>query len=267
MVKIANFKQGTIHYTVEGEGRAIVFVHGFLETSKIWIEFTHELKKYFKIITVDLPGHGKSDCYGYIHTMELMAQSVHAVLEELNLRKYIMVGHSMGGYVALAYAELYPDNLRGLVLFHSSAFADSAEKIIERERAIIVVKKNQNLFVKGAIKKLFNPKYAAYYKKEIEEIENDAKSFTKQGIIDCLEGMKQRKDREVILKFAQYPVMFIMGKMDPVIDFLKLKEQSTIPSKSFSCVLSESGHMGFIEEKNKSQKALKRFIRMAFSKM
>jgi hypothetical protein len=117
------------------------------------------------------------------------------------------------------------------------------------------------------IKKLFNPKYAAYYKKEIEEMENDAKSFTKQGIIDCLEGMKQRKDREVILKFAQYPIMFIMGKMDPVIDFLKLKEQSTIPSKSFSCILSESGHMGFIEEKNKSQKALKRFIRMAFSKM
>lgn len=98
-------------------------------------------------------------------------------------------------------------------------------------------------------------------------MENDAKSFTKQGIIDCLEGMKQRKDREIILKFAQYPVLFVIGKMDPVIDFQKLKEQSIIPSKSFSCILSESGHMGFIEEKNKSQKALKRFARIAFSKM
>jgi len=267
VVKKANFKQGTIHYTVEGEGRAIVFIHGFLETSKIWSEFTHELKKYFKIITVDLPGHGKSDCYGYIHTMELMAHSVYSVLEELNLRKYVMVGHSMGGYVALAFAELFPDNLRGLVLFHSWAFADSAEKIIERDRAINLVKKSQNLYIKGSIKRLFNPKYAQFYRKEIDEMENDAKYFTKQGIIDSLEGMKQRKDREVILKFASYPVMFIMGKMDPVIDFIKLKEQSSIPAKSFSCILSESGHMGFIEEKNKSQKAIKRFIRMAFLKM
>jgi pimeloyl-ACP methyl ester carboxylesterase len=267
VVKKANFKQGTIHYTVEGEGRAIVFIHGFLETSKIWMEFTKELKKYFKIIAIDLPGHGKSDCYGYIHTMELMAQSVHSVLEELNLRKYIMVGHSMGGYVSLAYAELYPDNLRGLVLFHSWAFADSPEKIEDRNRAISLVKKSQNLFVKGAIKRLFNPKFADFYKKEVEEMESEAKGFTKQGIIDSLEGMKQRKDREVILKFASYPILFIIGKNDPVIDFLKLKEQSKIPSKSFSCILSESGHMGFIEEKNKSLKALKRFIRIAFSKM
>jgi pimeloyl-ACP methyl ester carboxylesterase len=267
VVKKANFKQGTIHYTVEGEGRAIVFIHGFLETSSIWIEFTHEIKKYFKIITVDLPGHGKSDCYGYIHTMELMAQSVHSVLEELNLRKYILVGHSMGGYVALAYAEMYPDNLRGLILFHSSAFADTPEKIIERERAIDLVKKNQNLFVKGAIKRLFNPKYSDFYKKEIDEMEALAKGFTKQGIIDSLEGMKHRKDREIVLSYANYPVMFIIGKLDPVIDFAKLKEQSTIPIKSFSCILSESGHMGFIEEKNKAQKAVKRFIRMAFSKM
>lgn len=266
MTFTANFKQGRIFYTVKGEGRAVIFLHGFLETSKIWDEMAKELSKNYKVICIDLPGHGKSDCYGYIHTMELMAQSVKKVADELKLRKFVLIGHSMGGYVSLSFAELYPDNVRGLVLFHSTALPDNEDKKIERDRAITAVKKSSRSFVKGAIERLFNPNNADVYKKEILHIAKEASKMSKQAIIDCLEGMKIRLNREMILQYSNYPVLFILGKHDQLISFEKVMEQTSLPKKSYKVILTESGHMGFIEEFEKSLKSIQQFLKIAFEK-
>ncbi len=258
------FKYGNVHYTVQGKGRAIILLHGFLESHAVWHDFAKDLSKSYRVICIDLPGHGKTDCFGYIHTMELMAECVKTVLSKLRLTKYILVGHSMGGYVSLAFAEKYSDNVKGLVLFHSTAASDTEEKKADRERAIKACKRNHNLYVREAINKLFAPDNIALFPKEIKKVQDIAVATTNQGIIDCLEGMKVRSNREVILKFAPFPVLFINGGKDAVIPYENIQHQLQLASRTETLLLPDAGHMGFIEARDTSQKAIRKFARKAF---
>ena len=128
LMKTTNFKNTKISYTDQGKGTAVVLLHGFLENQSMWKAFIPELVKKHRIITIDLLGHGETECLGYVHTMEDQADMVHHVLHELKIRKAVLIGHSMGGYVALAFAELYPDNVKGIVLQNSTSRADSEER-------------------------------------------------------------------------------------------------------------------------------------------
>jgi len=103
----AEFKKIKIRYSDTGKGRVIVLLHGFLGSHDVWSEFVKKLSKRFRVITVDLPGHGETPSIGYYHSMELLAQSVKSVLDKIGVRRYVMVGHSMGGYAALAFTELF----------------------------------------------------------------------------------------------------------------------------------------------------------------
>ena len=167
--RFIKFKGINLSFTDEGKGKAVVFLHGFLETKAIWIYFSKQLSISHRVITIDLLGHGQTDCLSYVHTMEEMAEAVQAVLIHLKLRKYFLVGHSLGGYVSIALAENNPDNIKGLVMFHSTAKEDSKQKKTDRGRAIKVVKKNAQLFIKEAIPNLFNTKYKPY-KRAIKKI-------------------------------------------------------------------------------------------------
>ena len=130
----------------------------FLESSKIWKAFIPQLAKKNRVVCIDLLGHGKTDCLGYIHSMELMAEVVEFVLKHLRIRKSIFIGHSMGGYVALAFAEKNPDNVKGLCLLNSTAGADSPQKKKNRDRGISAVKQNHKTFIRIAVANLFTPK-------------------------------------------------------------------------------------------------------------
>ena len=111
MIRTCIFRQGRIRYKQQGKGRAVILLHGFLEDLHIWDEFSSELSKSYRVISIELPGHGKSENFGYVHSMELMADAVMAVLKQERLRKVVIIGHSMGGYVSLAFAEKYSDHL------------------------------------------------------------------------------------------------------------------------------------------------------------
>jgi len=261
----ADFKQGKIAYTVSGKGRAVVLLHGFLGSSQIWNNITEPLSKQFKVICIELPGHGKSDCYGYIHSMELMAQAVKAVMDTLRLKKYVLIGHSMGGYTGLAFAELFPDFVRGLCLFHSTSYADSEQKKKDRSRAIKVVKSNHDIYVRATITNLFNTKQLKHLKKEISFTQQVARKTGKRGIIASLEGMKNRPSRDVVLHFAGYPVLFIVGKYDNLLPMQSLLDQAEIAKYKDVLLLEKSGHMGFLEEPETCIKHLKRFIRNSFA--
>src|SRR5690349_23915025 len=102
MYQKAPFRYDNAFYTVKGKGRAVVLLHGFMGSSEVWQEFANDLSKRYKVVCIDLPGHGQTPSYGYIHNMELMAACVDAVLKKLRLRRVALVGHSMGGYVSLA---------------------------------------------------------------------------------------------------------------------------------------------------------------------
>src|SRR3989338_3334101 len=137
----AEFKKSKVHYTDTGKGRVLVLIHGFLGSHEVWSEFVKKLSKKFRVITIDLPGHGKTPSIGYYHSTELLAQCVKEVLDQVGVRRYVIAGHSMGGYAALAFAELFPENVSGLCLFHSSSISDTEQKKKDRERIIRLVKK------------------------------------------------------------------------------------------------------------------------------
>jgi pimeloyl-ACP methyl ester carboxylesterase len=250
-----------IRYSDVGKGRAIVLLHGFLESLEVWYgnKFAEELAKKFRIISIDLPGHGKSECIGYVHRMERMADVVKDVMDEIGLRRYVLLGHSMGGYVALAFAEKYPENISGLCLFHSTALADSAEKKLDRDRAIRVVKRSPAKYTNQLVIKLFALANVRYFRKEINWLRRMAAKTKKQAIVASLEGMKVRRNREVVLKFARYPVLIIAGTRDNVIPIDSLKPQLGLLQDGRFVALERTGHMGFLESREITVKKLRAF--------
>ena len=226
----------------------------------MWQYFNRKLEGYRRLICVDLPGHGGSDSYGYEHTMEFMSEAVKAVLDAEQIRKCIVVGHSMGGYVALALGEKYPDYLHGLVLYYSHPFADTPEKKKDRDRAALLVSKNVEGFVRAAIPMLFAQKYRRRYQRNIQALIHRAEKMSAQGVADALRGMKKRKDREIVMHFAPYPILWVLGALDPIIDCEEMKLASQTCTNCMVRVLSESGHMGFIEDKQQSLAAVRWFV-------
>ena len=264
MIKVTHFREGKIRYSDSGQGRTVVFLHGFLESLEMWTYYTTHLPKKFRCICIDLPGHGKSDNFGYVHSMEMMAKSIHAVLKQEGIRKVILIGHSMGGYAALSFAELYPDMIKGVSLFFSSASADSKEKKINRNRAIKLVEQNKSSFVRNSIPFLFTEPNRKKYAKTINKLVKRANTMGVQSIIAALGGMRDRSDNEIVLKFAPFPFSFIIGDMDPVLPAETLIQQSKIPQKCSLIVLKKTGHMGFIENKKATFLAVKDFVQSIY---
>ncbi len=258
-MKQIQFKNTSISYSDTGKGTAIVLLHGFLENQKMWNNYIDVFSVKNRVITVDLLGHGETECLGYIHSMEDNADAVHAVLAELRIRKAILVGHSMGGYVALAFAELYPENVKGLVLLNSTARGDSAERKLNRARAVKAVKQSYIGFVSLAVANLFSENNRERLVKEIEITKKEALKTPLQAIVASLEGMKIRADREVLLHLSPYPKILILGEKDPVLGYEETKEQ--IENTEVELVTFPDGHMSHIENQEELTKVLLQFFK------
>ncbi len=254
------FREEKIHFSDHGKGRVVVFLHGFLESIEMWQYYIRKLQGYRRIICVDLPGHGRSGNFGYVHSMEMMADAVHAVLRHLMIRKCIIVGHSMGGYVGLAFAERYPDFVHGLVLYYSTARADSRTKKKDRDRAIELVKRDYRSFIRTTIPMLFAEKNRDKYQRQIKVLIKRALQMKPQGVIGALEGMKRRKDREVLLQFSPAKFLFVAGEADPVIPVESVRQQVESSGRAQLQIIEGCGHMGFIECKKQSLAAVRRFV-------
>ena len=259
MTKTLHFKNTSISYTDQGKGTAVVLLHGFLENKKMWNAFIPEWSKKFRIITIDLLGHGETECLGYVHSMENNADAVHEVLSELRLRKAILVGHSMGGYVALAFAELYPDVVKGLVLLNSTSRADSDERKTNRDRAIKAVKQSFQNFISLSISNLFSEENRERLSEAIDNVKQEALKTPLQGIVASLEGMKTRADREVLLHLTPYPKLLVLGKKDPVLNYEETKEQ--IEDTKVQLLSFPDGHMSHIENQETLQEELLQFFK------
>lgn len=259
LLKTLLYKNTRIAYSDQGKGTVVVLLHGFLENSTMWDFHLSQLVKKYRVIAIDLLGHGQSECMGYVHTMEDMADVVHAVLTELRIRKSVFVGHSMGGYAALAFAELYPDNVKALVLLNSTARADSEERKTNRDRAIVAVKKDYATFIRMSISNLFSEENRDTLLSEIEQVKLQALKMPLQGIIAALEGMKLRKDREVLLHFAPYPILLILGKKDPVLSYEETAAQAE--GTEVKLISFNDGHMSHIENAPELLKTLLDFLK------
>ena len=252
------YKGINIFYTDNGQGNPVVLLHGFLENSTMWNSFIPELSKKNRIICIDLLGHGNTECLGYIHTMELMAEAVKHILNYLNIKNSIFIGHSMGGYVALAFAENYPEDINSLCLMNSTPNADSNERKKNRDRAIIAVKNNYKAFVRIAVVNLFRPKNRRIFSEKINFIKEEALKTPIQGIIAALEGMKIRQDRTQFFKKAPFKKLMIISKKDPVLDFQSLINQTQ--NTSINVVVFPDGHMSHVENEKQFLLNIMHFI-------
>lgn len=260
----AEFKKVKIYYSDTGEGRVIVLLHGFLGSNKVWTDYVKKLSKKFRVIAIDLPGHGNTPAIGYYHSMELLAQSVKAVLDHIGVRRYIIAGHSMGGYTALAFADLFPENISGLCIIHSTSYTDTEAKKKERTQLIKIVKNGKTDFVRDMIGGHFTTEFRNKYPKEVEKIQDIASSCSKQSIINSLEGMKERKSRDLILKFAEYPILFVVGKKDSIIHVDTVYTQLGLCKYPSAVMLENNGHMGFIEASKEVLPELEKFCLYCF---
>jgi len=260
-----NYKDKKIYYRVAGRGPCLVLLHGFLESQNIWNDYSVELSKHFKLITIDLPGHGKTENISEVHTMELMAEIVKELLDRLQIKEYVVIGHSMGGYVALAFAEMFSEGTKGFGVFHSHALADSTEAKINRGRAIQVVRENHKDFISSFIPDLFTLRNQERFAEEIKELQAESRQMEKEGIIAALSGMRQRTDKLKLLKNTKVPVLFIIGKKDPRTPLDVMNEQISLPQHSEVLILDQVAHMGFLEAKNTCLSFIKDFTSRSFS--
>lgn len=248
-----------VYYEDKGRGAVVVLLHGFLETSAMWSDTVKALSLRHRCIAIDLPGHGRTGCLGYVHPMELMAEVVWEVLRHLRVRKFALVGHSMGGYVALALAEQFPDHVKALVLVNSTPLADSEERKMMRRRAVEAVRHNARTFITLSIGNLFRPKNRKKFASEIKLLKKEAGKLPVQGITAALEGMKIRPDREVIMHFAPYPKLFMYGKKDPVIEAEEVALR--LQNAGVRVVEFPDGHMSWMENKVHFIEELKEFLK------
>ena len=253
------YKNTVISYSDIGKGTVVVLLHGFLENKTMWRDLTPLLAQKNRVISIDLLGHGKTDCLGYIHSMEENAEIVKEILSHLRIRKAVFIGHSMGGYVALAFAELYPKLVKGIVLLNSTAKEDSDDRKINRDRAIKAVKQNYINFVRMSIANLFSANNRECLKNEIENIKLEALKTPLQGIIASLEGMKIRKDRQFILKETDFPKILILGQKDEVLIYNDNLNQ--IENTKAELITFPDGHMSHVDNKKDLEKVIVSFLK------
>ncbi|GAC1420887.1 MAG: alpha/beta hydrolase [Flavisolibacter sp.] len=260
------FKDKNLSYSAGGRGMVVMLVHGFGEDRGIWNQQLPALLK-FKVITPDLPGSGLSESH-FEMSMELLADSLKAILEvELtNLddqqpEKVILIGHSMGGYVSLAFAEKYSSYLKGLGLVHSTSYADSAAKIESRIKGIDFIRcHGANSFLKTTIPNLYSPATQKHNYHLIQQQIDALHNFLPEALVSYYEAMIKRRDRSDILKKTNLPLLLLFGQYDSAIPLQEGLKQCFLSDFSYIGILKESGHMGMREEPEKTSQILLAYL-------
>lgn len=243
----------------------IVLLHGYLESSDVWRDIIPELARFSRVITMDLPGAGESDVFGSEHTMEFMADAVRSLMDELAIEKVMIVGHSLGGYVALAFLELFPDRLRCYCLFHSHPMADTDEVIANRKREIKIVESGKkDIIYPVNIPKMFADCNLEKFETELEYMKEVASRIPAEGIIALIKGMISRPSRLDLLEKGEVPLLYILGRMDNYIPYELFNIIIRMPKNAELVTFENSGHLGFIEEKEKTVNVLREFFENNF---
>lgn len=252
-----DYKGTSIFYEDRGQGKAIIFLHGFLENSSMWNVIVSSLSENYRCVSIDLLGHGLTGSLHKIYSMELMADAVKHVLDHLKISRATFVGHSMGGYVALALAEFNPQLFEGLCLMNSSALEDSELRKTNRDRAVELVEKEKDRFISMSIANLFAQKNRERFIDEIENIKTEAMKMSVPDVIAAISGMKLRKNRVEILKNLNCKKLVVLGFKDGV---LNVEEQiEYLKNLHIQVEVLDGGHMSQIENKDEITYFIKHF--------
>lgn len=242
--------------------RCVVLLHGYLESLLVWEEFVPLLYKEVRVVTLDLPGHGISVVRGDEHSMEFLADTVADAIRTLGIARCTVVGHSMGGYVALALCERHPELLDGVVLLSSTPNADTEEKAENRRREIALVEAGKkDALARVAPAAGFAEQNRARMKDAIEDLAEQVFVTEEAGIAALLRGMIARRDRNEMVRKTTVPVLFLLGRQDPYIPSDAAEKMVAEHPKARVVWLENSGHMGFLEEPEAAARAILDFVR------
>lgn len=237
-----------LHFEKKGVGKEIlVLLHGFMENSSIWTDVEKNLSSDFSLLKIDLPGHGKSEILAEVHTMELMADEVKKVLDHEKIENVHLLGHSMGGYVSLAFAEKFPESLKSLTLFFSTFLADDEQKKEQRKKSYRIIKDAFAHYARAGVPNLFNPNELDVLEGKIETALEIALSTNNLGALACVKGMVERQDRKEVLENLEAKILVIAGKHDNAVKtelvMRNLPDRTNIKSYILDC-----GHNGHWEK-------------------
>jgi len=250
-----------IFYRMTGTGKPVIFIHGFGEDGTIWDLLVEKLESQFQCILPDLPGSGKSVMKNGDWSMEGFGECIKSIFDHEGITQAVLIGHSMGGYITLAFAEKYAACLRGFVLFHSSAFDDNEEKKVTRQRGIQFIEEHGAAkFLEQSTPNLFSNDFKNRYPHIVEELIARYANFQADALVHYYQAMMQRPDRTHILKNFPDPMLFILGEHDTAIPLTDGLRQCHLPRLSYIHILKNSGHMGMIEETDKCADLLQKTL-------
>ncbi len=248
MQKSFIYLQQPVTYRMYGKGKLVVLIHGFPEDGNIFQSQINFLQQHCLVIVPDLPGSGSSAYNASIHTIEAFALCINSILEKEAINTCIIMGHSMGGYISLAFAELFPEKILGLGLIHSTAFADSDEKKAMRAKAINTMNEvGAYQFIKITISNLFSDISKEAFQQEIASLIEAGKKFSTKALQQYYSAMMQRPDRTSVLSSINSPVLFVIGDKDVAAPLKDLEQQIHLPHCSYIHIIENVAHMSMIE--------------------
>lgn len=260
--RLVNYEGRKLHYRDEGREHTntLVLLHGFMQNLNVWtpmvLHYLHEMR----VITIDLPGHGLSDNYSDTHSMDLMARCVKEVLEYAGVEECVMVGHSMGGYVALSFAEQFPYSLRGLGLLHSHALADDDEKRQARLEDCERICRNRSEYILSYIPSLFDSSKQSEMAQEIKDLSDQCLETSAESLVAAQRGMARRPHHIDTLKRLSIPCLFIYGKNDPRLPLEVAVSQAMVPHHSEIMILDNVAHMAHLEAPEHIKPRIRDFV-------
>lgn len=259
--RIQNGTFRNMFYRDSEQGFPVVLVHGFPMDGTLWDYQAERLKEHFRIILPDLPGSGHSPEIPAV-SVEKMADSLFALLAQEKVDRCILIGHSMGGYTTLAFAEKYPEILKGFGLYHATAFADSREKKEGRLRSISMMKEyGGGAFLRQMLPNLYGEKFRKNNKQSVQALIKSKENAEANILAAYYTAMRERPDRTEVLKKSGVPVLFVLGKEDTAAPLADMLKQVSLPAVSEVHLLAHVAHVSMLEAPDISTAILEQYIR------
>ena len=258
------FIHNGIAYYKEGKGEVVVLLHGFPMDKNIWLDLIPVLSSNHQVIAIDIPGLGNSNALT-LNAIYTIAEQIHDLLQHERVDKAVFVGHSMGGYIALAFSKQYSKMVKGLSLVHSTLKADTKEKKIMRLKVIELIKKGgTQAFLRELFPSLFAADKRIVFKSEWDALYNCHKTTSPTSLIALYEAIMHRKNYAETT-WNEFPMQWIIGEQDQLLDPKDLIAQALQSDKSFVSLYPDCGHMSMIENKAQFENDILEFTNYCYA--